>query len=233
MEEDRWAPVFWLQSARHKAYLVGNQSRNAVLEEMRSSEEDIDIATSARPDQVARILARHQIVPARVDVRFGVVAFLWQNSDYEITTFREDIYDPQFNHIRRTPLDIIFHKDIKTDARRRDFTINAIYWNPKNNRFLDPMKGIPDLKNKVLRFIGDPEIRIKEDPLRVLRAVRLKHNLGLKYAPATRRALIENGKLIHKLQPSLLKKEFSKIQNLSNYQAAKRDLQKIGAVLKV
>lgn len=231
MTEDIYSPVYWLQKAGHKAYLVGNQSRNAILGE-KPKKQDIDIATSAKPTQVNRLLLKYQIVPARADIKFGVVAFVWQGVDYEITTFREDIYDPQFNHIRRTPIDIIFHKDIKVDAMRRDFTINAIYWNPKHNNFLDPVKGIKDLKNKTLRFIGDPETRIKEDPLRVLRAIRFKYSLELKYAPSTIKALLKLGKLVHKLQPSLLKKEFNKIQDLSNYQDAKREMQKMGIVLR-
>ena len=230
--EDKFAPVEWLQQKGHRAYLVGNQSRNAVLRQT-FEDQDIDIATSALPTETEKILLKHQIVPARVDVKFGVVAFVWQDIDYEITTFREDVYDPQFNHIRRTPIEIIFHKDIKIDALRRDFTINAIYWNPKNNNFLDPVSGIKDLENKTLRFIGDPEIRIKEDPLRVLRAIRFRYSLGLKYTAPTLKALIKYGKLVHKLQPSLLKKEFSKIQNLPDYQEAKRDMQTMGVVLKV
>ena len=232
MNEDRFAPVEWLQAKGYRAYLVGNQSRNAVLKQS-SDNQDVDIATPALPKDVAKLLLKKQIVPARVDVKFGVVAFVWQNTDYEITTFREDIYDPQFNHIRRTPIDIIFHNDTRFDALRRDFTINAIYWNPKNNHFIDPVDGIKDLENKTLRFIGDPEIRIKEDPLRVLRAIRFKYSLGLKYAPSTFKALIKCGKLVHKLQPSLLKKEFGKIQNLPNYQEAKRDMQEMGVILKV
>ena len=232
MEEDRFAPVEWLQEKGYKAYLVGNQSRNAVLGQSLDNQ-DVDIATSALPKEIEKLLLRKQIVPARADVKFGVVAFLWQNIDYEITTFREDIYDPQFNHIRRTPIEIKFHKDTKLDALRRDFTINAIYWNPKTNHFIDPLDGIKDLENKVLRFIGDPEIRIKEDPLRVLRAIRFKYSLGLRYVPSTWKALTQYGKLVHKLQPSLLKKEFGKIQNLPNYQDAKRDMQEMGVVLKV
>ncbi|MFA5967429.1 MAG: hypothetical protein WC805_02880 [Patescibacteria group bacterium] len=230
--EDLFAPVEWLQEAGYRAYLVGNQSRNAVLQE-KPAGQDIDIATSALPREVGKILSQQQIVPARLDVKFGVVAFLWQGRDYEITTFREDIYDPQFNHIRRTPIEIKFHKDTKLDALRRDFTINAIYWNPKNNHFIDPVDGIKDLENKTLRFIGDAETRIKEDPLRVLRAIRFKYSLGLKYAATTLKALIKYGKLVHKLQPSLLKKEFSKIQNLPNYQEARRDMQEMGVIQKV
>lgn len=232
--ENRFAPVLWLQEANFKAYLVGNQSRNAILGATFENQ-DIDIATSALPKETERILLDHGLVPIRVDNKFGVVGFVWQNIDYEITTFRQDIYDPQFNHIRRTPIDIIFHKDPAKDALRRDFTMNSIYWNPKTNHFTDPVQGKKDLEDKILKFIGEPEIRIKEDPIRVLRAIRFKHSLGLKYHPATWRALIRQGRLVHKLQPSVLKKEFTKIQNLSikGYQAAKEDMRKMGIVWRV
>ena len=225
-------PIEWLQEAGHKAYLIGNQSRNAYLG-LDPKDQDVDIATSATADEIGVILKKQRVVPIKVNAKFGVVSFEWQKVSYEITTFREDIYDPQFDHIRRTPLEVIFHKSLTKDALRRDFTINAIYWNPKTNRFLDPVKGIRDLDNKILRFIGDPSLRIKEDPVRVLRAVRFKYSLDLKYFSTTKNALVKYGRLVHKLQPSLLKPEFNKIHNLKAYQSAKRDMQSFGVALKV
>ena len=229
---DLFLPVAWLQSAGHKAYLVGNQSRNAYLG-LDPSGQDVDIATSASTSQVEKILQKKQVVPIKINAKFGVISFELNNVDYEIITFRKDIYDPQFNHIRRTPLEIVFAKTPSQDAVRRDFTINAIYWNPVNDRFLDPVSGIKDLDNKILKFIGDPVLRIKEDPVRVVRAVRFKHSLDLKYAATTKKALIGYGKLVHKLQPSLLKTEFNKIHELPNYQLARRDMQLFGVALKV
>ncbi|MEA1909625.1 MAG: hypothetical protein U9M89_01190 [Patescibacteria group bacterium] len=228
--QELFLPVMWLQETGHKAYLVGNQSRNAYLG-LSSKNQDVDITTSASTSEVEAILKQNRIVPIKVNAKFGVVTFEWKKVEYEVATFREDIYDPQFDHIRRTPLEVIFHKQPTKDAVRRDFTVNAIYWNPKTNRFLDPTKGIKDLDNKILRFIGDPNLRIKEDPVRVLRAVRFKYSLGLKYAPTTKNALVRHGRLVHKLQPSLLKSEFNKIHNLKAYQSAKRDMQSFGVVL--
>lgn len=225
----RFRPVIWLQEAGFKAYLVGNQARNKLLGNDYDPK-DIDIATSALPQQVIDLLYRHGIMPVRVDDKFGVVTFQLQGSDYEVTTFRHDIYDEEFNHIRRAPVQIDFVQDVKIDALRRDFTVNAIYFNPKTGQHLDPVDGCRDLQTKILRFIGDPEIRIKEDPLRVLRAIRFKFGLGFKYDLATQKALKKFGGLVHKLSDAILKKEFQKIQNLPNYSLARKEMQFFGVL---
>lgn len=227
--DKRFQPVIWLQTAGYKTYLVGNQVRNILLDN-RYDPKDIDIATSALPNEIVAILRSNGVLPTHIDDKFGVVAFQLEGSEYEITTFRKDVYDPNFDHIRRTPREIIFIKDIGEDAERRDFTINAIYLNPKTSQCIDPMFGKKDLEDKILRFIGDPEIRIKEDPVRVLRAIRFKYSLGLQYAPDAYRALLELGKLVHKLSSAILKQEFHKIQNLSNYQLARKEMERFGII---
>lgn len=230
--DPRFQPAIWLQEAGFKAYLIGNQVRGKLLGS-NYDPKDIDIATSALPSETATILRRQGILPSQVDDNFGVVTFQLQGSDYEITTFRQDIYDPQFDHIKRAPAKIIFVGDAKTDAARRDFTINAIYFNPVSGQYLDPFSGQDDLQAQALRFIGDPETRIKEDPLRVLRAVRFRHSLGLRYAASTERALQRLGSLVHQLPATILKKEFQKIQNLPNYQLARKDLQRFNIIARL
>jgi tRNA nucleotidyltransferase/poly(A) polymerase len=227
--DNRYQPVIWMQAKGAKAYLVGNQSRSRLLGNL-DDPHDIDIATSALPYQVSAILQRQKIIPTQVNRSFGVVAFKWQGGEYEVTTFRQDIYDAEFDHIKRAPRKIIFTEDLELDAKRRDFTINAIYFNPKTGKFNDPVGGVVDLKNKVLRFIGDSELRIKEDPIRVLRAVRFKCNLGLKYAPETARALRKWGHLVHRLSSTSLKREFQKINALPDQTMARQELQRFGVV---
>ncbi len=227
--DKRFQPVVWLQEANHKAYLIGNQVRNSLLGN-NYDPKDIDIATSALPDQIVKVLRQHGVLPTHTDKQFGVITFQLQGDEYEITTFRQDTYDPKFDHIKRTPTKITFIKDVEQDALRRDFTINAIYLNPKTGHYLDPTSGKTDLTSKTLRFIGDPEIRIKEDPLRILRAIRFKSDLNLKYAPDTKKALSKLGSLIHKLSTPALKREFQKIQNLSNYQLARKDMKSFGVI---
>lgn len=226
----KFIPVLWMQSAGHQAYLVGNQSRDLLLGGINTEPSDIDIATSALPTQILRILHHRKIIPSQVNHTFGVVAFKWEDGDYEITTFRQDIYDSRFDHIRRSPQQVILGTDIKTDAWRRDFTINAIYYNPKTGRFLDPVHGRADLKKKILRFIGNPEIRIKEDPIRVLRAVRFKYSLQLTYAPDTLLALAKWGHLVHKLSAASLKREFQKNNALPNVRLIRQELRSFGVI---
>jgi len=226
----RFEPIIWIQEAGYTAYLVGNQVRARLLGQMYDPK-DIDVATSATVHEVASALRAHSIMPTNLDDRFGVVAFQLEGHNYEVTTFRQDIYDPSFDHIKRTPAQIIFDQvGVKTDAQRRDFTVNAVYWDPKTGRYIDPVGGEQDLMKKTLRFIGDPEIRIKEDPIRVLRAIRFRWALGLRYDATTRRALQRWGSLVHKLQGPALKKEFQKIQNLANYQQARKEMREFGVI---
>lgn len=227
--DNRYQPVLWIQAKGAQAYLVGNQSRSRLLGNL-DDPHDIDIATTAQPYQVAAVLQRQKIIPTQVNRSFGVVAFKWQGGDYEVTTFRQDIYDAEFDHIKRAPRKIIFTESLELDAQRRDFTINAIYLNPKTGKFNDPVNGIADLKNKILRFIGDGELRIKEDPIRILRAVRFKCSLGFKYAPETAKALKKWGHLVHRLSSTSLKKEFQKISLLPNQAIVRKELQKFGVV---
>ncbi len=227
--DKKFQPILWLQQKKFKAYVVGNQSRSKLLG-INYDPKDIDVATSAKPNQVVKILRQQGILPSTVDDKFGVISFTWQESEYEITTFRQDIYDDQFNHIRRTPARIKFIEDINLDAKRRDLTINAIYWDPVHNKYIDPENGRADLENKTIKFIGEPEIRIKEDPIRILRAIRFKFNLGFSYNPDTRRALKQFGNLIHKISTLSLKREFHKIQNLPNYHLAKKEMKVFGII---
>ncbi|OGB74790.1 hypothetical protein A2810_00555 [candidate division Kazan bacterium RIFCSPHIGHO2_01_FULL_49_10] len=225
----RFTPIVWLKDAGYRAYLVGNQTRHKLLG-IDYDPKDIDIATPAKPDATVAALRRHGVVPAQVNETFGVVSFAWQDSVYEITTFREDIYDEQFDHIKRAPKQIIFIDDLDQDAHRRDFTINAIYWDPATGRVIDPVGGKADLNAKRIRLIGNADLRLKEDPVRILRAIRFKHDLGFKYDPLTATALKRQAKLIHKLPAALLKREFQKIQALPRYAAAKKEMQRLKIV---
>ena len=87
-----------------------------------------------------------------------------------------------------------------------------------------------DLKNKVIRVIGDPEIRFQEDPLRILRAIRLKYALGFKYHPATGRAITKLSGLVKKLSPAIIKKELQKMQELPGYSIIRSELSKLGLI---
>ena len=222
-------PVFWLQDAGYSAYLVGNQVRDRLLK-MESDRFDVDIATSAKPKQVINVLKKNHIIPTSVDEGFGVVSFHYNDVVYEVTTFRQDIYRSDFERVKRYPDAIRFVPVAAEDAPRRDLTINAIYLNPKSGKYFDYHDGLADINNKIIRIIGDPAIRFQEDPIRLLRAVRFKHLLGFKYDPATLKAIKQYAGLLKKLSPIVVKKEFTKLQELPHYPKVKQELQKLGLV---
>jgi tRNA nucleotidyltransferase/poly(A) polymerase len=224
-------PLFWLQEAGFSAYFVGNQVRNRLLD-INSDSKDVDIATDATPADIARMLRNHNIIPGTIDEKFGVVAFRFNEVLYEITTFRKDIYSEDLAHVKRYPETVQFVQVAAQDAERRDLTINAIYLNPKTGKYLDYVGGLDDIKHKIIRVVGDPATRFQEDPLRILRAVRFKHELGFKYDAKTLAALKKHGFLVKKLSPGVLKKEYLKIQALPDYHKAKLELQQLGLVLR-
>jgi poly(A) polymerase len=144
------------------AYLVGGCVRNALIGEPIA---DVDIATDALPEKVAELAteARLRIVPTGIE--HGTVTVIVQGVGYEITTFRRDV---ETDGRRAT---IAYASDIKDDAARRDFTMNALYADA-DGRVVDPLGGLPDLLARRVRFVGDAEARIREDYLRILRFFR-------------------------------------------------------------
>ncbi len=222
-------PVFWLQDANHSAYLVGNQVRDQILNIVTDSH-DVDIATTALPQEVVGVLRKNNIIPRIVDEKFGVVSFHFEGYDFEATTLRQDLYLSDLG-TKRYPDQIKFVKLLAQDALRRDYTINAVYWNPKTKQHLDYVGGLDDLESKTLRCIGDPQIRLAEDPLRILRAIRFRHLLGFQYEPTLQLSLIALAPTVHKLSPGVLGKEFDKIRSLSQAASAQAELKKLGISL--
>lgn len=151
-----------LEGAGHQALVVGGAVRNALLGEPVS---DIDIATSAPPEATMRLAeaAGLRAVPTGID--HGTITVVAGGTGYEITSFRRDVETDG----RRAS--VAFSDDITEDARRRDFTMNALYADA-SGRVLDPVGGLPDLAARRLRFVGDPRERIAEDYLRILRFYR-------------------------------------------------------------
>lgn len=149
-------------AAGHRAYLVGGCVRNALLG---LPVADIDIATDARPETVAEIAASAglRVVPTGID--HGTVTVIVDGVAHEVTTFRRDVATDG----RRAT--IAYAATIEEDAARRDFTMNALYADAEG-RILDPLGGLGDLMARRVRFVGDPEARIREDYLRILRFFR-------------------------------------------------------------
>ena len=164
---------------------------------------DFDFATDATPEEMIKFLPDANDTFAK----YGCIKYKGEHGRAEITTFRiEESYD-DFRH----PNKICFVKSLNEDYKRRDFTINAIY-KDINGKIYDPSRGVEDLKNKTLRFIGDPETRIKEDPLRILRAKRFASKLGFEIESETAKAMEKLAYLLEKLNPEKIKEEERKFK---------------------
>ena len=163
--------------------------------------EDYDICTSAKKEDL------EQIFKVKLDDNYGSVVVLYKNLRLEITTFRKDI---AYEGVR-TPL-IGYTDNLLEDLMRRDFTINAICLNC-DGEYVDLLDGQCDLKNKLLKSIGDPYQKLKEDPLRILRAIRFASVLNFKIDYELEKAIISNASLIKKLSFFRKKQELDKIFN--------------------
>jgi tRNA nucleotidyltransferase (CCA-adding enzyme) len=170
------ASVF--SAAGRQCWLVGGAVRDLHLGRPLT---DLDIATDARPDEVSRLF--RSVIPT--GARHGTVTVLFRGTRFEVTTFRtEEGYSDG-----RRPDRVTFAPSILDDLSRRDFTINAMAWNLVGNRLEDPHHGREDLAAKVIRAIGNPDDRFREDGLRPLRACRFAAQLGFTVEPATKAAI--------------------------------------------
>lgn len=156
-----------LEMAGYESYLVGGFVRDKIMGRASS---DVDIGTKARPDQIEEVFKEFKIID--VGKNFGTIRVIGHGQEYEITTFRKDFSYKD----KRRPGQVIFANKIERDLERRDFTINAMAL--RNDELIDPFGGQEDIKEKIIRAVGNPYERISEDYLRALRAVRFAANLG-------------------------------------------------------
>jgi tRNA nucleotidyltransferase (CCA-adding enzyme) len=162
-----------LESAGHEAWCVGGALRDAILGRPHS---DYDIATSATPEQVLALFRR--TVP--VGLRFGTVGVLDARGGlHEVTTFRRDVATDGRH------AEVAYGVSLDDDLARRDFTVNAIAWHPLRGEWRDPFGGMADITAGIIRAVGDPAARFREDYLRVLRALRFAARLGFEIEPVT------------------------------------------------
>lgn len=169
-----------LGSAGHRSWLVGGAVRDLLLHRPRAAS-DFDVATPARPEAVMRLFRR--VIPTGVE--HGTVTVLAQGEPVEVTTFRgEGAYRDG-----RRPESVTFLTDLEEDLARRDFTMNALAFDPLGREFRDPFGGRADLARRRVRAVGQAAARFGEDGLRAMRAVRFVAQLGFELDPATRRAI--------------------------------------------
>lgn len=164
-----------LEKCGHEAYMVGGCVRDSVLGR---KPHDYDICTSATPDEILKAFPDEEIIPT--GLQHGTVTILINKEPFEVTTYRND---GDYSDNRR-PDNVTFTKNLVEDLRRRDFTINAMAYNPKTG-LIDPFNGIEDIKYKKIRCVGSAEDRFNEDALRILRAIRFEAQLGFAGLPET------------------------------------------------
>ncbi|WP_033374796.1 polynucleotide adenylyltransferase PcnB [Leeia oryzae] len=168
-----------LQAAGYTALVVGGAVRDLLLGR---DPKDYDVATNATPEEVQRVFGRRARIIGR---RFRIVHVPFGPEIIEVTTFRGDTHDSHTDEETGRILRDNVWGDQEQDARRRDFTANALYYDPSKQVVYDYHHGLQDLEKRQLVMIGDPERRYREDPVRMLRAVRLSAKLGLKIEKGT------------------------------------------------
>jgi poly(A) polymerase len=195
-----------LRKAGFEAYLVGGAVRDLLLGH---TPKDFDVATNATPEEVYKVFRRSRIIGRR----FRLVHVMWGSETIEVSTFRGHHLsegDALTTETGRIIRDNVFGS-MEEDAIRRDFTANALYYEPEQEIVLDFHHGVEDIKAKLLRMIGNPATRYQEDPVRMLRAVRLSAKLGLKIEAKTQAPIHELAHLLHDVPPSRLFDEMLKL----------------------
>lgn len=196
-----------LRDAGYRSWVVGGCVRDQVLAEMRGHAEagvrnDWDVATNALPEEVMRLFRR--VIPT--GIKHGTVTVLLDDVGYEVTTLRgETTYSDG-----RRPDSVYFVDDIVADLARRDFTINAMAYDPLERALIDPFDGMDDLRAGVLRAVGNAAERFAEDGLRVLRAARFAATLEVEIEPETARAIEPSLSSYAKVSPERIRDEWMK-----------------------
>jgi poly(A) polymerase len=189
-----------LQAAGFQAYLVGGCVRDLLLGR---EPEDYDVATDAHPARV------QELFPSSVDVgaRFGVILVVQNSTQVEVATFRSDVGYSDGRHPDR----VEYSNSPEEDVRRRDFTINGLMLDPRTEQILDFVGGREDLKQGIVRAIGTPELRFREDRLRMVRAVRFAARFGYVIEPATFRAIVAAAPHITAVSAERVRDEITKL----------------------
>ena len=193
-----------LQKAGYTAFFAGGWVRDFIRGH---PSQDIDIATSAHPEEVMGLFPRSIAVGAQ----FGVVRVLIREHEFEVATFRSDM---QYVDGRR-PEGVLLHNSPEEDAQRRDFTINGLFYDPVQKRVYDFVEGEKDIRRKVIRAIGCPVSRFREDRLRLVRAIRFKNTLRFTIEKATWKAICAEAPLVvPAVSPERIWQELTKMKRV-------------------
>lgn len=182
-------------------YLAGGSVRDYLLY---GDFDDFDFATPCTPHVVTTLLDLEKY--DKYSFKFGTVKAVYDEVEVQITTFRKEDKYLDFRH----PSNIKFVKDIEIDSLRRDFTINALYLD-YSGKILDFHQGLKDLENRIIRTIGDPSSKIKEDPTRILRAFRFMLKLDFDMDEGLKQAIKDNKDLLSLISKERFKMEYKKM----------------------
>lgn len=205
------APVYFiiqeLERCGHEAYMVGGCVRDSVLGR---TPHDYDICTSATPDEILKAFPYEDIIPT--GLQHGTVTILINHESFEVTTFR---IDGEYSDSRR-PDKVEFTKSLVEDLKRRDFTINAMAYNPKTG-LIDPFNGMKDIKYKKIQCVGSAKDRFSEDALRILRAIRFASQLDFIILPGTDSEIYKQYKNLENISIERINSEFCKIAQSNSF----------------
>lgn len=213
--------LYGLKDAGYEAYVVGGGVRDLLAG---LSPKDFDIATNAHPDQIRGVFRSCRQIGRRFvicHVRFG-------NDVLEVTTFRNAITDEHERDDTGRILDDNEYGTLETDAFRRDFTVNALYYDIRDYAIVDLTGGLDDLQRRLIRLIGDPETRYREDPVRMLRAVRIANKLGFEIEKHTAAPIPQLAPLLREIPPARLFDEVIKLLQSENGVANLQGLHQYG-----
>ena len=197
MEEKALKVLQILEENGYEAYIVGGYVRNKLLG---IESNDVDICTSATPKEVK------EIFKSSSSVNYGSVSITYKNITFDITTFRKDIKYLD----NRIPIELKYIKSLKKDLLRRDFTVNTICINSKGE-VLDNLNIMDDLNNRIIKTVGNPRYKLKEDSLRILRAIRFAAILDFSIEEETQKYIKAYSNLLKKLSIQRKKQELDKI----------------------
>ena len=209
-----------LQQANYQAYWAGGCVRDRFLG---IEPKDYDVATNALPDQIQEVFGRRKTLA--IGASFGVITVLGPSAagQIDVATFRQDAEYSDGRHP-----DHVTFKSAQEDASRREFTINGLFFYPLKNQVIDYVDGQADLEQKIIRAIGDPQLRFSEDKLRILRAVRFAATLGFQIEADTQAAIEQFADQLQVVSAERITAEMDRMLTHTNRQLAVQLLEQFG-----
>ncbi len=216
--------LYRLNNAGYLAYMVGGSVRDLILGR---TPKDFDVGTNARPNEIRRLFSNSRIIGRRFRL---VHVYFHDGSAVEVSTFRRD---PDPDEQRGEPGELLITSDNtygtpREDAFRRDFTINALFYNIADYSVIDHTGGIEDLQRKLVRVIGDPDLRFREDPVRMLRACEFAGRLGFGIDQQTQEAIQRHRKELEKASPARVTEEIAQLLRCGHAGAAMQWMLELG-----